>query len=381
MCEVLTRRRLEVSVILANVRSAEVWGLSIEDTIPVMRPRLPSIDLVYPYLSRMDGSRTYSNFGPLAQEYTERIAVRLNVADPARVVLTSNATIALEGAYTLLDATSYQVPAFTFPATAHAVIRAQKNLKIVDIHESDWRINSNRSENPSSGIVTVSPFGAPPFRTSGADGTMEIIDAAASLGAEPLNLADLPTSAVVIFSVHATKAFGIGEGGIAVFGDINLAKQFKTWLNFGFSGSRESQIVATNGKMSEIAAAYGLAVTDNWEQERDEWRVANNKAKAITKRAGLWTPLSKLNGVAPYWIVQFPDSTTAREAEARLTLGGVETRRWWEKGLHKMPAFKEMAGDDYPVTDDIASRTIGLPMYRDLNEVAFQRIEEALLDL
>ncbi len=348
--------------------------------IPVMRPRLPSIDLVYPYLRRMDESRTYSNFGPLAQEYTERIAVRLNVADPARVVLTSNATIALEGACTLLDVPTYQVPAFTFPATAHAVIRAQKNLKIVDIHESDWRINCTWGENPSRGIVTVSPFGAPPFRTGCADDATEIVDAAASLGAEPLDLVDLPPSAVVVFSVHATKAFGIGEGGIAVFGDVDMAKNFKTWLNFGFAGSRESQLVATNGKMSEIAAAYGLAVNDNWEQEREEWRAANNNAKAITERAGLRTPLSELNGVSPYWIVQFPDSTSAREAEDRLTLGGVETRRWWEKGLHKMPAFNDMAGDDYPVTDDIASRTIGLPMYRDLNELAFQRIEEALLD-
>jgi len=326
----------------------------------------------------MDDNRTYSNFGPLVREYTERIAARVRVPDPTRIVLTANATIALEGACSLFDVSTYQVPTFTFPATAHAVIRAQKHLKIVDIQETDWEIDPDWRDGPSTGIITVAPFGAAPRPRSQTDRHVEIIDAAASLGAQPMDLANLPESTVVIFSLHATKAFGIGEGGFAVFGSTATAKQFKTWLNFGFAGSRESQIVATNGKMSEIAAAYGLAVTDKWEQERDEWRAANTQAKAITERAGLWTPLSKLNGVSPYWIVQFPDSTAAREAEARLTLGGVETRRWWERGLHKMPAFRGMAGDSYPVTDDVASRTIGLPMYRDLDDVAFQRIEEAL---
>ena len=42
--------------------------------IPIMRPKLPSAECLAPYLRRIDSTRIYSNFGPLACTLEERFA-------------------------------------------------------------------------------------------------------------------------------------------------------------------------------------------------------------------------------------------------------------------------------------------------------------------
>jgi hypothetical protein len=58
--------------------------------IPVLRPLLPDADRLLPYLRRIDANRTYSNFGPLACEFEDRIAALL-AQGPGTVVSASSA--------------------------------------------------------------------------------------------------------------------------------------------------------------------------------------------------------------------------------------------------------------------------------------------------
>jgi dTDP-4-amino-4,6-dideoxygalactose transaminase len=329
----------------------------------------------------MDASRTYTNFGPLVNEFQDRLAVLLGLEDSRRVVLASSATVALEGVCSLLGVQEFAVPAYTFPATAHAVIRASKKIKILDINASDWQINDDARIDPTTGIVRVLPFGAAPDLKRDVGAPAVVIDAAGSLGAHQLKLDSMPENHVVVFSLHATKIFGIGEGGIAVFGTTALADEFRTWLNFGFSGNRVSQRVATNGKLSEVGAAYGLAVLDSLETEYQEWFQANAKARTISETLGITSIVSHYTGVSPYWIATFDNSETANRVADHLSVVGIETRRWWESGINQMPAFSQYARGSYAVTEEVASSNLGLPMFRDISDAQFDRISQALSEI
>lgn len=69
----------------------------------------------------------------------------------------------------------------------------------------------------------------------------------------------------VVFSFHATKSFGIGEGGLVYSMNHDLIKRIRQSGNFGFSSSRESVLQGLNSKMSEYTAAVALATLDQFE--------------------------------------------------------------------------------------------------------------------
>ena len=84
-----------------------------------------------------------------------------------------------------------------------------------------------------------------------------IIDGAASLGSIE-TLKNLPETSNLVFSLHATKYLGSGEGGLVVTGTKEIADELRSWSNFGFQGSRQSMTQGTNAKMSEIQAAGSI---------------------------------------------------------------------------------------------------------------------------
>src|SRR6478735_8381336 len=90
--------------------------------LPVMRPKLPAASSVFPYLSEIDTSRIYSNFGPLAIRLEHRLAAHFGVGDHA-VTTVANATLGLALALTAQQArvgSLCVIPAWTFVASPQA---------------------------------------------------------------------------------------------------------------------------------------------------------------------------------------------------------------------------------------------------------------------
>lgn len=344
--------------------------------VPVMRPRLPDIEAVVPYLRRMQLSGTYSNLGPLQEEVRARFADLLGI--PVDQVMTAaNATLALAGAVTVSPAERWDVPSFTFTATAGALSMSGRPFRFRDIDPLDWWILDRGSSAPD-GLMAVAPFG------SGIDVNRwkrkeVVVDAAASIGSSP-DLVGLPRGWSVVFSLHATKVLGAGEGAIAVFGDRDRAARFRSWTNFGFSGDRSSVTGGVNAKMSEVQAAYVLAALDRWDEERHEWEQARALVSRLGDELGLTTFDSSRRYVTPYWIVDFGDEGTAGRVEATLDRAAVGTRRWWGAGCHTMPAYRHVPSDMLINTEQVAGRYLGLPIFRGIDGGHIDAIRRALND-
>jgi len=347
--------------------------------VPVMKPRMPPPSAALARLDAIDQRRVYSNFGPEVTELERRYATFVGTTAD-RVVTVANATLGLLGATAISPAATWVVPSFTFPATPAAVLSAGCRVRWGDISLEDlWLEVGPASEYPEDvGFLPVAPFGGRILLNRFDPERETVIDAAASLGSEIPTLSELPETWAVVFSLHATKVLPAGEGGLVVFGSTERARAFKTWSNFGFSGTRESQMIGINAKMSEMSAAFAHASLDDWETEKSDWAAARSRAAQVTRDAGYELLLRDQSGATPYWIVDFGTAAEACAAEARLAAAGVETRRWWSLGCARMPAFHGIESAQLPNSDFVAARTLGLPMFRDLDDAHFRIIASSL---
>lgn len=349
------------------------------DGIPVMKCRLADPHSVLGRLKAAQEQGTFANHGPLVRELEERYAHFLGVG-AERVVAVSSGSLGLQGAVSVSERPRWIVPAFSFPAAIAAVVHSRREALFADIRADDWWIDVHPHDvdRDDTGIVAVAPFGADVELDRWPADAEVIVDAAASLGAGGRDLSLLPPGWAVVYSLHATKVLGVGEGGLVVFGDVSKASRMRAWINFGFSGSRESSLVGTNAKMSEVTAAYAHAALDQWPDERAEWKTANEIGRRLEREFNLAGQPGSLSGVRPYWIVKLADQAATEALSRALETEDVGTRRWWSDGCHRMPAFQDVPRRDLPVTEQIARRYLGLPMFRDLSETHAEHIHRAL---
>lgn len=348
--------------------------------IPVMKPRLPTYKQYAPYLRLIDESQTYSNRGPLVRLLESRYAEKLGISDYSVVVLCSNATLALQGFMQISDARTWHVPSFTFAATVHAAIQSGKKIVLEDIDPKTWMISPTViTDSKTEGVVPVLAFGAPFHSDAFKHIDHLVVDAAASIGGASSWINQLRQTWAAVFSLHATKSFGIGEGGLIVFGSNDMADEFRSWINFGFSGSRDAQSLGTNAKMSEVQAAVGLAVMDNWGVEESEWNKVRSQTDEISQSLGLGQfDVIPRGTLSPYWIISHSDHEVISRIQLACLENKIETRKWWAEGCHGMPAFTVVSTVGFPNTDETGSSYLGLPFFRKLSDSAISQIQKII---
>jgi dTDP-4-amino-4,6-dideoxygalactose transaminase len=356
------------------------------EPLVIARPELPKAEALLPYLRRIDDARWYSNFGPLLTEFEARLAARFE--PQTQIVTCANGTQGLAlclQALQLPPGSLCAIPAYTFVATAHAIISAGLTPYFLDVDPDAWTLQPQTVRQalasapaPVSAVILVAPFGLMPDLTPWLElrettGVQVVVDAAAAFDA--VHAAPLPT----VVSLHATKVLGIGEGGFLATDDHHLARRVRQLTTFGFRGSRESQMPATNAKLSEYAGAIGLAAIDAWPHNRLRWLRAAQSVRAamvhlpqVVFQSG-WG----LTWATSVCCVRLPDGTAAA-MERRLNAQGVETRRWWGLGCQTNPAFEDCPRGDLTQTDRLGGAVIGLPFSIDLDHDQISCVAAAL---
>lgn len=325
----------------------------------------------------------YLNGGPQVLEFEERLAMHCG-GKGARVATVANATLGLTLALLACDLPAGGlciVPSWTFAASGHAILLAGLLPWMVDVDRETWALEADAvralltaAPGPIAAVMPVSPFGAPldmePWLRFRADtGIAVVADAAATF--DTVHATDIPT----VVSLHATKVCGVGEGGFVVSTDGRFVEEIRKRANFGFWNSRESTARAFNGKLSEYAAAVGLASLDDWFETRTDFlRVARAYRSHFEELEGIrLQPGFGQNWVASTVIIE--SETIAADALARaLAENGIGTRRWWGEGLHRHRCFHGFPRDRVPQTEMLAERVIGLPCWRDLSDEEIARI-------
>jgi len=348
--------------------------------IPVHRPRLPLTEKILPYLQRIDGARWYSNFGPLLCEFEGRLAEYFNVA-PAMVATAGNGTLMLTSMLKALNVPEDSfciMPSWTFIATAAAAHYAGLIPYFVDVDITTQALDPLALKDqlalmndPVGAVIVVAPFGATIDICSWDQFTDEtgipvIIDAAAgfdTVGQSPLMTVG---RSPIMVSMHATKVFGIGEGGIGLSTNTELIWKIKSMTGFGLNLQREALLLGTNAKLSEYTAAVGLAAMDEWSATRREWEIARNHYINHCQVFEINHSLSA-DYVTSTCNVMLPE--IGEKVAEHLKAAGVDTRKWWFNGCHQHHAYKHFPRSrDLSATDFLSRSVLGLPFAIDISE-------------
>lgn len=348
--------------------------------IALLKPSLPTVDALLPYLHRIDATHWYSNYGPLWRQFRDQLTTRLGDSTSTsgvQVAFTANGTSAIELALRCraLPARRFcLMPSYTFIASAHAACNANLEPFLVDIDPHSLTLTPEIAEaalrvmpEPPAAVLVISAYGAPPNVAAWAafeqtHGIPVVFDAAAALtsldaiGMQPLCV-----------SLHATKVLGIGEGGAVICTDAALIEQITAMTGFGFvGGTHTSAVRGGNYRISEYAAAVGLAALDGLDA-----KVARLRAVAEQYREGLKnSPIRLQDGAGEKFVTMTLNVVVPADALAnvlgQLNRREVQWRRWWGLGCDTHPAFATLPTLALPVTRDLAPRVIGIPCHTTL---------------
>src|SRR6185312_153204 len=285
------------------------------------------------------------------------------------------------------------MPSFTFPATAQAARWAGLTPRLLDVNPHHCHVAPEqldrelalRGERVAL-VIAVSSFGTPPppevrrrwERACRDAGVSLIVDSAAGFGAIAADGVPVGRQGdVEVVSFHATKPFAIGEGGAVFTRSSELCERIELIVNFGLGADRSVQMpLGLNGKMSELHAATGLAVLDDFDAALDVRRKAARALREAAPSLGWQRECER--STWQFVPVRFPDAAAAAAAEER-SRGEVETRRYYLP-LHRMPAFADapVGADGLAHTERLASQLVCLPMAADLSAEELDSIAAAL---
>ncbi len=357
--------------------------------IPLLVPDLPRADELLPWLQRIDKNRWYTNFGPLVLEFESALkrylSSRPSGSSQGEICLTtvSSGTAAIELAILALalpEQSRALLPAFTFPATCTAIQRAGLAPVFSDVDEKSWMLTpaiarAALRQTRYDLVLPVATFGCPQPASewdefSRETGIPVLIDAAAGFGNQ-----EIGDRTLAAFSFHATKAFGIGEGGMVAARIPELIEKARRLSNFGIGADGIIHQSGGNAKMSEYHAAVGLAQLARWpalrESNRMVWQVYQRCLKPLGEQIGFQQgPEEWVHSQMPIVV----NSGNAGRLAALLAEKGIETRRWYYPPLPRHPAFSGFprvgpdGGQDLPVTARLADGLLGLPFHTSLKE-------------
>lgn len=355
--------------------------------IPFLKPNLVRKEAYLGYLSQIDESRLYSNYGPLNALFERRVLEEYFRGEGALTTV-NNATIGLmlaisqtkrpEGRYALM-------PSFTFPATPLAAMWCGLEPYFIDIRDDDWCMDESVLAeildclgNQAACVVAYATFGTcmdlSRYEALHRAGIPVIIDAASSFG----SLSDgsqfgLGFPGPVVFSFHATKTFGIGEGGLVYSAEHDLIRRLRQAGNFGFSSDRMSVTQGLNSKLSEYAAAVALATLDVFpEKMRVRQNISQWYNETMTQKGlfhAKWTAQKTL-GTVPRQVNSFlcPPGQLNRALVDLLHEHNIEARSYFAPACHQQKTFSMFRHSRLDTTEGISMRVINLPTWEEMGE-------------
>lgn len=223
------------------------------------------------------------------------------------------------------------------------------------------------------------------FNALVSEGVPVVLDAAPGLGSvNAVRHLGEGFRGLVVFSMHATKPFCIGEGGLVYSADQRLIRRIRQRGNFGFVAPNESTLQGMNSKLSEISAAVALATLSQFGQKLanrrtvHQWYLEDMKYHDVFARG--WRVQAGSESVPQQFMsVLTPSWLTNREAVRHLAKEGIESRTYFSPACHQQDIFKQCDHTTLFVTEGLAERVVSLPLWEMLPKEAVTRVVTALI--
>lgn len=304
--------------------------------------------------------------GPETDRLEEEFATWLGV-ERDRVVAVSSGTSALTAllrAHGIGPVDYVAVPAFTFTATALAVLRAGATPYFVDVDET-WSMDPHllsvavKNEPKIKAAIGVDLHGVPAawsaIEEAVPDDFFLIEDACPAYGAfYERRLAGTLGRSGAAFSLNESKQLPAGEGGIVVAPEggaiADIVRALRCFGEYGQNASgplgdrlRSSLLAGDNWKITEVAAAFATVGLDGLDHRVELGRRNGDVFRAAAQESGALKPHPFPYGAVPSWFKVRLEAPTRADAAANarwLSDRGVPIRAGDVKPLVEHPVFE-----------------------------------------
>ena len=355
--------------------------------IPLIKPNLPKPKEWWKYLKKSYEANHFSNGGPCSNLLESRLKKYLNTKhDP---LLVSNATVGLTIALNALNLpkdSEVIIPSFTFSATAHSVLNANLKPVLADCGNDSFLCLNDITKKISSRTKVFIVVQALGFscdykkyeKFAKQNNLILIFDSAALLGADYKDGKKVGVAGdFEIFSLHATKTFGIGEGGLITSKHKNLLEHCRKQTNFGFENGF-SVHCGTNAKLSEISCAIGNSALDGIAKKLSSKDTVASWYKFHLKD----TDVCYFNGNSAHQVfpVVFKDKATRDKIKKILDKNKIGNRIYYIP-IHVQEFFKNLnVKDKFPKSEYFYEHILCLPIYDDLRSKDVTKICKVIKD-
>jgi dTDP-4-amino-4,6-dideoxygalactose transaminase len=336
--------------------------------------------------------------GPEVRELEARLAAYAGVA---HCVTVSSGTDALQIAMMAEGVGrghAVFLPAFTYTATAEVPLVLGATPVFVDIDPATFQIDPQDLRRRIASVkaqgvlrpralIGVDLFGQPApwpeLRAIAAEQNLFLLDDCAqsfgaSLGGRKLGQ-EADATAISFFPSKPLGAYG--DGGALLTQSAERAELYRSLRTHGEGASRYDVLrTGMNGRLDTLQAAVLLAKLDVFEEELSaRSRIAGIYDSALSGHVVIPARVPDSSSAWAIYAVLLPDSAARDRVQAQLREAGVPTAIYYPRPLHHQPAYApHHAGSSLPVSEDIATRILALPIHPDLSEAQAHRVAAAL---
>jgi dTDP-4-amino-4,6-dideoxygalactose transaminase len=270
------------------------------------------------------------------------------------------------------------LPAYTFFATAGAVLHVGAIPILVDIDPRTYCLNIDQVEDritpATKAIIPVHLFGHPAEMDSLGDlaqeyGVKIIEDNAQAIGAEYGGRKTGSFGDAACLSFFPSKNLGAyGDGGMVVTNNPTIAEKVRVLRVHGWKRKYYPEILGYNSRLDTLQAAIlrvKLRHLDAWNSSRRN--LATQYNRVFSNIPGITIPYEAPGSKHVYhlYVIQSSQRDFIRE---KLGKSGVSTGIYYPQPLHLTRPCKELGYGvgDFPVSEKASSGTLAFPIYPEM---------------
>lgn len=286
------------------------------------------------------------------------------------------------------------VPAFTFVATATAVVRLGARPVFADIDPETFNLDpaeiERRRTPKTKAVIPVHLYGLPAEMeminsVAARHGLSVIEDNAQAIGARHKSSRTGSLGIAAGISFYPTKNLGAyGDGGMLITNSENVAAHARRLRDHGQSGKYLSAEPGWNSRLDEIQAAVlqvKLPHLDDWTAARRAHAFSYNQLLAGV--VGITTPEAPphLEHVYHLYTIRILGESGRRDrVQQKLTSLGISTGAYYPTPLHLQPIF---AGYDhklgsFPDAELASAQVLSLPLFPELTNHQIELVVDSL---
>lgn len=354
--------------------------------IPVTQPYLPPQDEYLTYIQEIWERKWLTNMGPLSRELEEKLKSHLDVQN---LLFVTNGTVAIQMAIKALDLKGEIITTpFSFVATTSCIVWESCKPVFVDIDKDSLNIDACKIEaaitDKTSAILATHVYGNPcdvvKIEEIAKKHNLKVIyDGAHAFGVKINGKSVFEYGDISTCSLHATKLYHSGEGGLVISRNPEIHQQLKYIRNFGISGFDTFAALGINGKNSEFHAAMGLVNLKYINQIHEKRKALTEFYDTLLEHSSVSHPVWHIEATKnyAYYPILLESEEILLHVKSGLEKENIQTRRYFYPSLASAMPYLEKT--EMLVTDESAKRVLCLPFYFDLEEKEVERIVKILL--